>query len=136
MKIEIVPILFLLIFTTFFIAPASAQVAAGLQGLFETNTNVTAIVDRINWYNSERHNITVNYTGIGNLQADFIFPTGWAVIANSSNCANNSGLNISCNLSSGVASGIPSATFVVASPASAPPALYNVTEITRWNSNK
>ena len=52
MKIEIVPILFLLIFTTFFIAPASAQVAAGLQGLFETNTNVTAIVDRINWYNS------------------------------------------------------------------------------------
>lgn len=121
-------ILFLLIFSMFFITPASAQIAAGLPGLYETNTNVTAIADRINWYSSERHNVTVNYTGFNSIHADFIFPSGWSVIFNGTNCANNSGLNVSCNLSKGI-DGTPSGTFVVASPTSAPPALYNVTEI-------
>ncbi len=113
-------------------APMHAQIAANLNGLFELNTNITSITDRINWYSSEKHNVTINYTGTGNVQANYTFPSGWAVISISANCANNTigaHINITCNLSSGVASGVPSATFVVASPSSAQPALYNVTEI-------
>jgi len=125
MKIE-KSLLLITILCYIFIAPAFAQVGLGSWGY---GTNVTAIADRVNWYNSERHNITVNYTGKGSvIHADFIFPAGWAVIDNSTNCANNSGLNISCNLST-TSGWTASGSFVVASPKTAPPPLYNVTAI-------
>src|SRR3989338_1392353 len=117
MKIE-KSLLLITILCYIFIAPAFAQVGLGSWGY---GTNVTAIADRVNWYNSERHNITVNYTGKGSvIHADFIFPAGWAVIDNSTNCANNSGLNISCNLST-TSGWTASGSFVVASPKTAPP---------------